>query len=752
MLECCGVSSLMTSLTSATLVHAFRLILGFWGRMPRRQRLKHAVISLCLSLALLVLPAAYATPKWWEKGWPRKRVGSVAEAELLSQLAVILMPDSEIQELFRSFPSPEGWGGHALEPDLTAHGILKEKDAALFVEYDGFWKHQEKKGIAMDTKKNAALLAYAPKGSYVVRISPTKRKPLKGNVLWVKADTWRQGHMASLLDVLKEVVMQISTGLANVLRPIYVKQFQGLMKPWTLSESGCQFAELAAARLGGNTSDEVVSFLKEDGFTPADIKLLNVDTWSRGQRIEQKFKPTVQWLLELGLTKSQVATAVAKFPQILGCSIEDNLKPTVQWLLELGLTKSQVATAVAKSPPTLGYSIEDNLKPTVQWLLELGLTKSQVAMAAAKFPSILGCSIEDNLKPTVQWLLELGLTKSQVATAVAKFPPILGYSIEDNLKPTVQWLLELGLTKSQVATAVAKSPPTLGYSIEDNLKPTVQWLLELGLTKSQVAMAAAKFPSILGCSIEDNLKPTVQWLLELGLTKSQVATAVAKLPQILGYSIEDNLKPTVQWLLELGLTKSQVATAVAKFPPILGYSIEDNLKPTVQWLLELGLTKSQVATAVAKSPPILGYSIEDNLKPTVQWLLGLGLTKSQVATAVAKLPQILGCSIEDNLKPTVQWLSQELSLNDKQLAAALASFPQVMALSLEQNLRPKIKLIRLFVGHDVAKEQVASNLRLFSYRYERLKERLKILVLRNKTSQLAGAMTLSDENFAKRYN
>ncbi|CAK9089868.1 Phosphoribosylaminoimidazole-succinocarboxamide synthase (SAICAR synthetase) [Durusdinium trenchii] len=41
--------------------------------------------------------------------WPRGRVGSLAEAELLSQLAVLLMPRTDIWELFRSFPATEGF-------------------------------------------------------------------------------------------------------------------------------------------------------------------------------------------------------------------------------------------------------------------------------------------------------------------------------------------------------------------------------------------------------------------------------------------------------------------------------------------------------------------------------------------------------------------------------------------------------------------------------------------------------------------
>ena len=77
--------------------------------------------------------------------------------------------------------------GHSLEPDLAGHGALADKDAALVVEYDGFWRHAE--------KKNVALLECAPEGSFVVRFSHTMRKPLsQKNTLWITVDAWQQGH------------------------------------------------------------------------------------------------------------------------------------------------------------------------------------------------------------------------------------------------------------------------------------------------------------------------------------------------------------------------------------------------------------------------------------------------------------------------------------------------------------------------------------------------------------------------------
>ena len=551
-------------------------------------------------------------PAWWQRGWPRQRVGSVAEAELLAPLAELLMPQMPIAELFRSFPSPKGWGGNYLEPDLAAYGVLKDANAALFVEYDGYWRHGEKEGMERDRMKNAALLKYAPKGSYVVRISHTISSSLQDNtVLWVRAQPWRSDSPAQTSKIHYEVITQTLSGLKHTLCPKVMERFRLQSKEGTRlrSASVIDFMKTTKFAKSGNTLDEISVFLRGEGFGTKELDLMLEKAIEPGMSIDKKLRPVMRWFSDLGMAKIQVARVVSRRPKTLGLSLQQNLQPTVQWFLDLGLTKSQVAKAVATYPQILGLSIQQNLKPTVQWFLELGLTKNQVAKAVATYPHILGLSIEQNLKPTVQWFLELGLTKNQVAKAVATYPHILGLSIEQNLKPTVQWFLELGLTKNQVAKAVATHPNTLGLSIEQNLKPTVQWFLELGLTKNQVAKAVATYPQILGLSIEQNLKPTVQWLLDLGMTKNQVAQMVSSHPPILWYSIEKNLSPTVQWLLDLGLTKNQVATAVATNPQILGLSIEKNLSPKMLVLNDF-YAAQHARDMVAKWPQLLGYSYE----------------------------------------------------------------------------------------------------------------------------------------------
>ena len=544
-------------------------------------------------------------------------LGSRAEAELLCQLAVLLMPDVPIAEAFRDFPvkKSEEWGSSRLSPDLTAYGVLKASDAALFIEYDGHYRHMESPGLARDMRKTSALLQFVPAGSLVVRIAHKERR-WKDKSMQILVDSWCAEHEPSLLKALHQVAASI------------LHQSRGRLHP-TL-----------ALRLE--------AFAAEEG--------INKDACTRAKEAElvgmsDSSKPNLEEFLckEAGLDTWQVAKVIASFPSALGCSIEANLKPTVEWIKGLGLSQSQVAKMIATFPQVLGLSIEENLKPTVGWIKGLGLSESQVAKVISQRPQVLGYSVEANMKPKVEWIEGLGLSQSQVAKVIVTSPQVLGLSVDANLKPTVEWIKGLGLSQSQVAKVIVQRPHVLGLSIEANLKLTVDWIKGLGLSQSQVARVITTCPQVLGLSIDANLKPTVEWIKGLGLSQSQVAKVISQRPQVLGYSVEANMKPTVERIEGLGLSQSQVAKVIVTSPQVLGLSIDANLKPTVEWIKGLGLSQSQVAKLIATFPQVLGCSTEANLKPTVDWIKGLGMSRSQVIKVIATFPQVLGLNIEANL-------------------------------------------------------------------------------------------------------
>ena len=140
-------------------------------RLPESRKPRRALALLLSGFVALVLCscslcAVRSPPRWWKAGHPRRRPGSLAEAELLSHLAVLLLPEEPVAELFREFPvvRSDGWGRNTLSPDLAVYGALESEEAALFVEYDGYYRHLKPTGIAADIRKNTALLDLVPAG------------------------------------------------------------------------------------------------------------------------------------------------------------------------------------------------------------------------------------------------------------------------------------------------------------------------------------------------------------------------------------------------------------------------------------------------------------------------------------------------------------------------------------------------------------------------------------------------------------
>ena len=613
---------------------------------------------------------------------------SLAEVELLSRLAELLMPQYPIGECFRDFPvePSDAWGSRWLCPDITAFGVLKEEHAAVFVEYDGYYRHSEPQGRQRDDRKTEALLRYAPAGSHVFRIGHVGRGLRAGDASTeATVDVWRAGCSSSLKTALHQAARTLVTSLEGGLQHEVRERLQALQG-----------------------SQPQPRFHKAGKFVCEAVLIRDVAT--------KKANVIAVLEGELQLSVAAIKALENRFPSIWGISIESKLKPTVAWLEHVGLSRQQVAKVVAGFPSVLGCSIDGNLKPTVAWLEDVGLSRQQVAKVVAGFPRVLGYgySINGNLKPTVAWLEDVGLSRQQVAKVVAVHPQVLSYSIDGNLKPTVAWLEDVGLSRKQVAKVVAVAPQVLGCSIDGNLKPTVAWLEDVGLSRKQVAKVVAKFPPVLGCSIEGNLKPTVAWLEDVGLSRQQVAKVVAGFPAMLSYSINANLKPTVAWLEDVGLSREQVAKVVAGKPQVLGYSINFNLKPTVAWLEDVGLSEEQVAKVVARHPSLLGYSIHRKLKPTVAWLEGVGLSRQHVAKVVAAFPAVLGCSIMANLSLKHQLLQG--CFCDSDVCHMLVYLPAMLG-----------------------------------YSFQRLQHRLHVLQKSSQIEKLAATMALTDKRFAERF-
>ena len=221
----------------------------------------------------------------------------------------------------------EKWGSRWLCPDITAYGVLKEEDAALFVEYDGYYRHYSLQGHSTDERKTNALLEYAPAGSRVLRIRHARLSlSSMENSIQVIVNAWRAGHTPSLNHVLCQTAGHLLNGHQHIIRSDVCKRLHAVNEAEmeaTFSEA-CKFASQAIfTGVSDVNKASVLAFLEED----------------------------------LELSTATINAVANKFPRIWGTSIHDTLKATVAWLDDVGLscTASRQTLCRASTNPLLEH-------------------------------------------------------------------------------------------------------------------------------------------------------------------------------------------------------------------------------------------------------------------------------------------------------------------------------------------------------------------------------------------------------------
>ena len=415
-------------------------------------------------------------PKWWRAGHARQRPGSIAEAELLSHLALLLQPQEPLKEVFRNFPAEKSdkWGKNLVSPDMAVYGALKLNEAALFLEYDGYYRHNTSAGRLADVRKSKALLMNAPAGSQVLRVAHGHRGlKFACETREVIVDSWQVGQGKSILVTVGQVVEKLLAELAHVLKPKLNRALQDfLVSPGNLNTAtAVEFTQnlLAERTLRVNMSSVHNLLRMRLNISSSRANWLRDQLGNRGTALVAYTSADncgrIIWKLrDLGLQEEEIYKAIARNPKIMGRGFEENLHPAVQWFRDLSLKKAEVAKVIARNPQVLGYSIEENMKPTVQWFRDLGLKQTEVAKVIARNPQVLGYSIEENLKPKVQWLAGLGLSQCQIISVAVSQPQLFNLSISRNLSRKIS-LLRQFVPAGQAATLLTRYPVlfTCGY-------------------------------------------------------------------------------------------------------------------------------------------------------------------------------------------------------------------------------------------------------------------------------------------------
>ncbi|KAJ0040135.1 hypothetical protein Pint_26820 [Pistacia integerrima] len=154
-----------------------------------------------------------------------------------------------------------------------------------------------------------------------------------------------------------------------------------------------------------------------------------------------------------------IKLATHKYPSFVNYSSESKIKPLVEFLLDLGVAKSEIPKILVQRPhlcdivylPRTPQSQQaEGSGRVVNFLHELGLSGDSIGKVLTRFPASLWLSIEGNVKPVTKFFYEKGFSVEDIGTMVSRLPNLYALSLTGSLIPKREFFLTMGYSKPEL--------------------------------------------------------------------------------------------------------------------------------------------------------------------------------------------------------------------------------------------------------------------------------------------------------------
>ncbi|KAM0838177.1 hypothetical protein ACQ4PT_061152 [Festuca glaucescens] len=270
-----------------------------------------------------------------------------------------------------------------------------------------------------------------------------------------------------------------------------------------------------------------------------------------------------------GLTRAQALKASTKLSHLKSPTNPDAV---LAFLAGLNLSSSDVASAVAKDPQLLCANVEKTLAPVVVGLTGHGLSHAEIARFVSLGRTIFRCrSVVSNLP----YYMSLFGSIENLVRFLKQSSGLLGCSLEKVVKPNVLFLRKRGLADCEISKLFLSAPRLLSANPE-RFQAMVASAEGLGVPPGSV-MFRHMLQAVTLLSEEkiaaklESLKNTFSW------SDAEVGIALCKAPKVLTKS-KESLQSRSKFLIsDVGLAPAYIAQRSV----MLTYSLDGRIRPPV---------------------------------------------------------------------------------------------------------------------------------------------------------------------------
>ncbi|KAH6808479.1 hypothetical protein C2S51_029587 [Perilla frutescens var. frutescens] len=268
-------------------------------------------------------------------------------------------------------------------------------------------------------------------------------------------------------------------------------------------------ASLAASHLpkfrSPKRADSVLSFLKENSFTSAQLeKLVVYNPRILGFTIEG-IRLRLKVFQDLGLSSEEIAKMVSSNQPILHSSTSNKIIPSLSLLKGLLGSNHEVARLLRKSSWFLTADLEKALMPNVETLKSCGIPMVRILQFLYLQPRYFLLK-PDIMRKSVDGAIEMGVSLNSFNFIRAA--SVFACTSKGMWEVNLQALRASGISDDDISTMFRKAP-TVFYVSAKKIKSVIELVLATGKYNISDIVAC---PMSLGFSIEKRIEPRLQIL------------------------------------------------------------------------------------------------------------------------------------------------------------------------------------------------------------------------------------------------
>ncbi|XP_028755400.1 uncharacterized protein LOC114714795 [Neltuma alba] len=294
---------------------------------------------------------------------------------------------------------------------------------------------------------------------------------------------------------------------------------------------------------------------------------------------------TVSYLIDTCGFSPKEAAGVSKY-----LSLETREKPdtVINFLKNLGFSKSQILRVTRRVPQCLRSHPEKTILPKIEFFISRGVSSSDIPKLLCSCPNIMKRSLNKQLIPSFDFFRDLFQSDDKLIKALKSCSGIL-IDINTLAVPNMKLLREVGVPESNIIKLLQIYPKTVTTSTE-KFNIIVERVQEMGFDplKFQFCIAVYVLSSLSKSTWSKKAKVYKKW----GWSDNDIHAAFRSFPFCMKAS-EDKIDAIMTILVQkLGCPPSTIPT----YAVVLSLSLNRRIVPrasVIQVLLSKGLVKKE---------------------------------------------------------------------------------------------------------------------------------------------------------------